>query len=263
MDKDEDNEHYDPNLPVFVSKTDWTPDCADGKIEGAYLKFQKTLPRRTTRSTPANNSDMCLNEHKKRDVLVIFPTDKNLGPYIISREDCIKQCLNERAPSQRRLLLLDDIRNGSGRTTLLKKQSHSLDSNLYYKRKDDLLYRAHTRSTSTDRSTYWTRPRRESHSSTESRKCTRTNQAYAQSRLVDRGWNFEKIKPIFKEAYERINHRKKKRKNKQKSNTKTIYLYTPSFTPRAIQRNQFRKIYDDTLARNTHIGSAYRCCLSP
>ena len=64
-------------------------------------------------------------------------------------------------------------------------------------------------------------------------------------RLVDRGWSFKKIKPIFKEAHERITG-KKKRQNKPKSKIIPILIHT-KFHPRAIQRNRFRQIDDDTL----------------
>ena len=66
-------------------------------------------------------------------------------------------------------------------------------------------------------------------------------------RLVDRGWSFSKIKPIFKEANDRITGIKI-RKLKPKSNMRPIFIHT-KFHPRAIQRNQFREIFDDTLGK--------------
>ena len=66
-------------------------------------------------------------------------------------------------------------------------------------------------------------------------------------RLVDRGWSFAKMKPIFKEAHKRITGIKI-RKIKPKSNMSPIFIHT-RFHPRAIQRHQFREIFDDTLGK--------------
>jgi len=72
-------------------------------------------------------------------------------------------------------------------------------------------------------------------------------------RPVGRGWSFEAIKPIFKEAHDKITG-KKKRKNKPKSSINPIFIHT-RFHPRAIQRNHSEKSLT-TLWENT-----YRSCL--
>ena len=135
--EEDDDEYYDPNL--YVPKTDWIPECEDEEIEGAYFKFQETLQEihqalpYTKHFNLTKQQRSVLTELKERDDLVIFPTDKNLGPYIISREDYIKQCLNEHLLKGDYYLMLSD----TDAEELLEKQRHSLDS-LYYEHKDNL-----------------------------------------------------------------------------------------------------------------------------
>jgi len=132
---DEDFGLYDPKL--YVPKTDWIPECEDDKIERAFEKFQKSLLHAMLPLTKHFNltkqQRYVLSELKKRDDLVIFPTDKNLGPYIISRVDYIKQCLNEHLLKEDYYMLLSDTEP----ETLLKEQSKSLHS-LYQEHNDDL-----------------------------------------------------------------------------------------------------------------------------
>ena len=137
-DKDDDDlDQYDPKL--YVPKTDWIPNCGDQKIKRAFEKFQKTLEElhamlpMTKHFNLTKQQRFVLSKLKKRDDLVIFPTDKNLGPYIVSRMDYIKQCLNEHLLKQDYYMLL----SGTEAETLLKEQSKSLHS-LYQDHKKDL-----------------------------------------------------------------------------------------------------------------------------
>ena len=149
--EEDDDEYYDPNL--YVPKTDWIPECEDEEIEGAYFKFQETLQEihqalpYTKHFNLTKQQRSVLTELKERDDLVIFPTDKNLGPYIISREDYIKQCLNEYLLKGDYYLMLSDA---DAEELLEKKATHSTASIT----NTNTIFQAHTSSTSIDRSTY-------------------------------------------------------------------------------------------------------------
>ena len=68
-------------------------------------------------------------------------------------------------------------------------------------------------------------------------------------RLVDRGWNFDKIRPVFKDAHDRITGKTTKPKPKSNCNMKPIFIHA-KHQPRAIQRDQFRNIFDTTLGKH-------------
>ena len=83
---------------IFILNCEWLQKAYCIKV----LKFQKTLLEELHKAlTLSKHFNLTkqeqhgIQELKKRDDLVIFPTDKNLGPYVISREDYIKQFLNE------------------------------------------------------------------------------------------------------------------------------------------------------------------------
>ena len=64
-------------------------------------------------------------------------------------------------------------------------------------------------------------------------------------RLINRGWKWDFIKPIFDAAHDRItNNIKKAKKN---FNMTPIFIHT-TYHPRGIQRDEFRKIWNSTLA---------------
>ena len=64
-------------------------------------------------------------------------------------------------------------------------------------------------------------------------------------RLIDRGWSWNYIAPIFMAAHDRITG-KSKRRIKPNTKLQPIILHT-KYHPRGIQQQQLQKLYNDTL----------------
>lgn len=89
---------YIPGL--YIGST-WAPKQADYPLENAISNFRNELEKLTEQFPTTRRFNLrriqrtCLGELRKRDDLIVFPTDKNLGPSICSRTPYIRQVLSE------------------------------------------------------------------------------------------------------------------------------------------------------------------------
>jgi hypothetical protein len=109
-DQDEDSEAEDENveaetrvkyIPSLYLPSDWQPPPAPDDAEYAMSKFDnrltaliRALPR-SRRYNLSRSQRQCLGDLAQRQDLIIFPTDKNLGPSIAERRPYIRQILAE------------------------------------------------------------------------------------------------------------------------------------------------------------------------
>jgi len=95
------SDNYIPQL--YIKLTNWNPPPTTEDTENRLTLFEKLLTTTTTinrsnRSPFTNltyNQKQTLQTLKKNSDFIIIPTDKNLGPAILTRQDYISQCLSE------------------------------------------------------------------------------------------------------------------------------------------------------------------------
>ena len=89
-------------IPALYIASTWTPKRVDPKIERCLSRFQAAITRKLRllpRRKHYNLSPLqrqCMSELRRRDDLIVFPTDKNLGPSVTNpRSTYIEQALSE------------------------------------------------------------------------------------------------------------------------------------------------------------------------
>jgi hypothetical protein len=89
---------------IYVKLQGWNPPPAPITVENRLTDFEKLLEkaiqknkkRRKINATNLTQSQQkTLYTLKHNNDFIIMPTDKNLGPAIMNRDDYIKQCLTE------------------------------------------------------------------------------------------------------------------------------------------------------------------------
>jgi hypothetical protein len=88
-------------IPSLYLPSDWQPPPAPDDAENAMSRFNeklnvliRALPR-SRRYNLSRSQRQCLGDLAQRQDLIIFPTDKNLGPSIAERRPYIRQILTE------------------------------------------------------------------------------------------------------------------------------------------------------------------------
>jgi len=92
---------YIPQL--YIKLKNWNPPPATEHVENCLTRFEKLLTAATTanrnKTNPftnlTHNQQQTLQKLKDNTEFIIIPTDKNLGPAILTRQDYISQCLSE------------------------------------------------------------------------------------------------------------------------------------------------------------------------
>jgi hypothetical protein len=88
---------------IYVKLKDWNPPPASTEIENRITLFEKHLKKTIETHTHHNirTSNLTITQHQTMKALrenkdfIIMPTDKNLGPAIMNRDEYIKQCLTD------------------------------------------------------------------------------------------------------------------------------------------------------------------------
>ena len=98
------NKNATPYIPqIYVKLKGWYPPPAPIDIENKLTTFEKllkqTIHEKQKRTPNFNNLTITqrrtLEALKNNKEFIILPTDKNLGPAIMNRDNYIKQCLTE------------------------------------------------------------------------------------------------------------------------------------------------------------------------
>jgi hypothetical protein len=98
------NKNATPYIPqIYVKLKGWHPPPAPIDIENKLTTFEKLLKQtihEKQKRTP-NFTNLTITQRRTLEALknnkefIILPTDKNLGPAIMNRDNYIKQCLTE------------------------------------------------------------------------------------------------------------------------------------------------------------------------
>jgi hypothetical protein len=102
--KHNDKNNITPYIPqIYIKVQGWNPPPASLTIENRLTDFEKLISKtvHSQRQRSGNsynltpNQRQTLNKLKANANYIIMPTDKNLGPAIMNRNEYIKQCLTE------------------------------------------------------------------------------------------------------------------------------------------------------------------------
>lgn len=94
-----DNNNYNPRL--YVPLKDWNPNPCGYPQAEAFLRFQKIITNMRQNLPTYRRFNLKpfqrrpLSQLKRNNSILIYPSDKNLGPYVIDCHTYIKQCLEE------------------------------------------------------------------------------------------------------------------------------------------------------------------------
>jgi hypothetical protein len=142
-----DNNNYIKQL--YIKNKNWDPPPTTNIIEESITSFEKLLKythsklsmkrSRTKLSNLTPLQAKTLKELKENDSIIIKPTDKNLGPALMNREDYIKQILQEHLVSDDYLQLTQTEANYK-METLKNTLKTTIDSSLHLLSKAEVTY---------------------------------------------------------------------------------------------------------------------------
>jgi hypothetical protein len=134
---------------LYIKNKNWDPPPATNTIEDSITSFEKLLKsehskltmkhRKTTLSNLTSLQAKTLKELKDNNSIIIKPTDKNLGPAILNREDYIKQILQEHLLSND-YRQLTQIEANSKMETLKNTLKSTINNNLHLLSKAEITY---------------------------------------------------------------------------------------------------------------------------
>lgn len=88
-------------IPGLYIASNWNPKRVDRKTESCLAQFEAEINRKLSLLPRRKHYNLspsqrrCLSQLRQRNDLVIFPTDKNLGPSVTNRTPYIEQALSE------------------------------------------------------------------------------------------------------------------------------------------------------------------------
>jgi hypothetical protein len=93
-----------PFIPqIYVKLKGWNPPPATSNTKHRMTEFEKKLKKAVNLNTKKtkNTSNLTYNQQqtltklRNDDNIIIMPTDKNLGPAVMNRNEYVEQCLTE------------------------------------------------------------------------------------------------------------------------------------------------------------------------